>query len=318
MTCASCGRRVATGARYCVHCGAEQSMPTPIAVAASMARQAAGAREAANAANAESTATVESIGLPGRVPSERARERTDANVARDAANSDQPGRPAYADAPSRRGLAIALVASLAVVAIAVGVFAVWRIEGADGNVAPDASSSAAAAAVPSAAAPPTAEGVNNASESATPATQPPAEPSEAIVSSQTAQANTATAPAVDATTPVEIRSLPPHPATSRTHVAQPGKPAAPMATTRPAEAPPAQADTATPAVTHAHVAAASTAATRVADRWQRLDEEIAQCTRADFITRVICGQRARFRYCNGYWGKVPQCPGSPATTDRGQ
>jgi len=315
MTCASCGQRVAPGARYCVHCGAEQSVPTPIAVAASIARR--GGREAANAANAESTATVASIGLPGRAPPEL-RERQDANAAPDAANSDQPGRPAYADAPSRRGLAIAVVASLAVVAIALGAYAAWRIEGARGDVAATASVMDTAAASPSAAAPTTAKGVNTASESATAATQAPAATTEAAVAPQ---AGTATPPASDATAPVEIRPLPPHPATPRTNVTHANKPPTPTATTKAAEPPTAQspADTAATPVTHAHVAAASAAdAAHSADRWQRLDEEIAQCTRADFITRVICGQRARFRYCNGYWGKVPQCPGSPSIADRGQ
>lgn len=315
MTCASCGHRVAPGARYCVHCGAEQSVPTPIAVAASIARR--GGREAANAANAESTATVASIGLPGRAPPERVPERQDANAAPDAANSDQPGRPAYADAPSRRGLAIAVVASLAVVTIALGAYAAWRMEGARGDVAATASVMDAAAS-PSAAAPTTPEGANTASESATTATQTPAATTEAAVAPQ---AGTATPPASDATVPVEIRPLPPHPATPRTNVAHANKPATPTATTKAAEPPTVQsaAETAATPVTHAYVAAASTAAAaHSGDRWQRLDEEIAQCTRADFITRVICGQRARFRYCNGYWGKVPQCPGSPSTADRGQ
>ena len=293
-------------------------MPTPIAVAASIARR--GGREAANAANAESTATVASIGLPGRAPPEHVRERRDADVAADAANSDQPSRPAYADAPSRRGVAIAVVASLAVVAIALGAYAAWRTEGAGSDVAATASVMDAAAVSPSAAARTTAEGANTASESATTATQAPAATTEAAAALQAAQDGTATPPASDATAPVEIRPLPPHPATSRTNVAHANKPAATTATTKAAE-PPAQsqADTASPPVTHAHVAATSTvAAAHSADRWQRLDEEIAQCTRADFITRVICGQRARFRYCNGYWGKVPQCPGSPSTADRGQ
>lgn len=315
MTCASCGQRVAPGARYCVHCGAEQSVPTPIAVAASIARR--GGREAANAANAESTATVAPIGLPGRAPPEL-RERRDAKAAADAANSDQPARPAYADGPSHRGLAIAVVASLAVVAIALGAYAVWRIEGERGDAAATASVMDAAAASPAGAAPTTADGANTTSESATTATHAPAPMTDAAVAPQ---AGAATPPASDATAPVEIRPLPPHPATSRTHAAQANKPAAPMATTKAAEPPAAQsqADTTAPPVTHAHVAAASTiAAAHSADRWQRLDEEIAQCTRADFITRVICGQRARFRYCNGYWGKVPQCPGSPSTADRGQ
>ena len=47
------------------------------------------------------------------------------------------------------------------------------------------------------------------------------------------------------------------------------------------------------------------------DRWARMEEDMAKCTREDFINRVICAQRVKFRYCGGYWGKVPQCPGSP-------
>ncbi len=48
------------------------------------------------------------------------------------------------------------------------------------------------------------------------------------------------------------------------------------------------------------------------DRWARMDADLAKCTHEDFISRVICGQRVRFRYCGDFWGKVPQCPGSPA------
>jgi hypothetical protein len=55
----------------------------------------------------------------------------------------------------------------------------------------------------------------------------------------------------------------------------------------------------------------------VSDRWTRMNEEMSRCTREDFITRVICSQRVRFRYCEGYWGKVEQCPASPPP-ERGQ
>jgi hypothetical protein len=58
-------------------------------------------------------------------------------------------------------------------------------------------------------------------------------------------------------------------------------------------------------------------ATPAADRWTRMDDELSRCTREDFIARVVCGQRVRFRYCDGYWGKVDQCPASPAP-ERGQ
>jgi len=55
----------------------------------------------------------------------------------------------------------------------------------------------------------------------------------------------------------------------------------------------------------------------VADRWSKMSDELSRCTREDFIARVICGQRVRFRYCEGYWGKVEACPASP-TPERGQ
>ena len=50
--------------------------------------------------------------------------------------------------------------------------------------------------------------------------------------------------------------------------------------------------------------------------WQAMSESLAQCT-GDLLDRVVCDLRVRQQYCNGYWGKVPQCPGSVAT-ERGQ
>jgi hypothetical protein len=48
-----------------------------------------------------------------------------------------------------------------------------------------------------------------------------------------------------------------------------------------------------------------------------MSEELSRCTRQNFIERVVCDQRVRVRYCDGYWGKVAQCPGAPAP-DHGQ
>jgi hypothetical protein len=61
----------------------------------------------------------------------------------------------------------------------------------------------------------------------------------------------------------------------------------------------------------------ATTAARAADPWSRMREELSRCTREDFITRVICDQRVRFRYCKDFWGRVPECPGN-APTDHGQ
>ena len=47
----------------------------------------------------------------------------------------------------------------------------------------------------------------------------------------------------------------------------------------------------------------------VADRWAQFAEDLHRCERETFLSRVVCDQRVRIRYCDGYWGKVPQCPG---------
>jgi hypothetical protein len=53
------------------------------------------------------------------------------------------------------------------------------------------------------------------------------------------------------------------------------------------------------------------------DRWQMLAEAMARCAREDFFQRFACEQRTRLRYCEGYWGQVPQCP-SATPKDHGQ
>ena len=45
----------------------------------------------------------------------------------------------------------------------------------------------------------------------------------------------------------------------------------------------------------------------VPDRWEAMSAAIAHCGRADFFSGIICEQRARMKYCDGYWGEVPQC-----------
>ena len=44
------------------------------------------------------------------------------------------------------------------------------------------------------------------------------------------------------------------------------------------------------------------------DRWQEMSDARARCAQESFIGRVICEQRVSFQYCNGYWGRVAQCP----------
>jgi hypothetical protein len=48
----------------------------------------------------------------------------------------------------------------------------------------------------------------------------------------------------------------------------------------------------------------------VPDRWQAMNTALDQCSRESFLAGVVCGERARLQYCDGYWGKVPQCRGA--------
>jgi hypothetical protein len=54
------------------------------------------------------------------------------------------------------------------------------------------------------------------------------------------------------------------------------------------------------------------------DRWQLMKEAMARCAGDNFFKRVACEQGVGLQYCEGYWGKVPQCPSGPAAKDRGQ
>lgn len=47
------------------------------------------------------------------------------------------------------------------------------------------------------------------------------------------------------------------------------------------------------------------------DRWQTMGDEMARCDREGGIAGFICDQRVRITSCEGYWGRVPQCPLPP-------
>lgn len=48
-------------------------------------------------------------------------------------------------------------------------------------------------------------------------------------------------------------------------------------------------------------------AVTVTDRWQAMRDAIAQCP-GGIIERIICDQRTRLHFCNGYWGRAAECP----------
>ena len=53
------------------------------------------------------------------------------------------------------------------------------------------------------------------------------------------------------------------------------------------------------------------------DRWQLMADAITRCGREGFLAGVICEQRVRLQYCEGYWGEAAQCP-SGIANDHGQ
>ena len=47
------------------------------------------------------------------------------------------------------------------------------------------------------------------------------------------------------------------------------------------------------------------------DRWQTMRDSLARCDREGGLGGFICDQRVRLDSCEGYWGRVPQCPLPP-------
>jgi ribosomal protein L40E len=52
------------------------------------------------------------------------------------------------------------------------------------------------------------------------------------------------------------------------------------------------------------------------DPWEAMHVSLASCG-GDLIARIVCDQRVRRRFCEGHWGKAPECA-SVAANDRGQ
>lgn len=47
------------------------------------------------------------------------------------------------------------------------------------------------------------------------------------------------------------------------------------------------------------------------DRWQSMASALSQCAREGGFGGFICDQKVRLESCEGYWGRVPQCPLPP-------
>ena len=190
--------------------------------------------------------------------------------------------PAYASAPRRSGLlyAIAWIVALAAAA-ALAIFMLGgrspppvvvtpEVRGGDAPKSTDATKATLDAASKSVLNP-------------APETSPVAEPPPAVVAA--------------GSTPATPRSEPPAAAPR----AAPGATPAPAPKSAPPKAAaPAPVAPAAPAAPPAQVASA--------DVWTQMRDEMARCSSSSVIPRIQCERRIRARYCEGYWGTVPDCP----------
>jgi hypothetical protein len=141
------------------------------------------------------------------------------------------------------------------------------------------------------------------SEVASPAPLPPTRPAMSETAPPAALAPKVTAPPA----PVAPKKSS---APSGAKPASPGKSAAAPRRTAPKApltSPPTSPDP-EPLPPPAPVTAAAPAPPPQPDRWQEMSDALARCGQESFIGRVVCEQRVRLRYCDGYWGKVAQCP----------
>ena len=47
------------------------------------------------------------------------------------------------------------------------------------------------------------------------------------------------------------------------------------------------------------------------DRWQLMSDALSRCAAESALSGFICVQRVRLESCEGYWGRVSQCPNRP-------
>ncbi|MBS0325504.1 MAG: zinc ribbon domain-containing protein [Proteobacteria bacterium] len=215
----------------------------------------------------------------------------------------RPARPA-------RGATIAIVAACVIVVLAG--YGGWKLmTGASGGGEPPLPRDAVVQTPAGNAPPPT-------DQSAAPLPPPSALPAGSGAGPE-ATAGSSTTAGTAAATP-EPAAADRAGAAASAHPSAPARVATQAHMPRPRSTAPARSTEAVPKTPVAGAApvpdaAAAPPAPKPDDHWTKMNDDLARCTREDFINRVICDQRVRIRYCGGYWGKVTQCPVSPSTQD---
>ena len=62
-----------------------------------------------------------------------------------------------------------------------------------------------------------------------------------------------------------------------------------------------------PAIAAPSPTAAPAPAPPVPDRWETMNAALAACSRETLLGGVMCTERVRYQFCEGFWGQVPQC-----------
>ncbi|MBS0320991.1 MAG: hypothetical protein JSR18_10660 [Proteobacteria bacterium] len=150
------------------------------------------------------------------------------------------------------------------------------------------------------------------------ATTPPADAGSSASTSAPAPEPAPPAPGASASTPEPTAAAHDGEAPAPAHSA-PKKPAPAKPRTAPPPPAPAPAPKQNVVAAVTAPASAQVAAAPQKDRWaQMLDAVNVQCAKETFLNKVICEQKVRAQYCDGYWGKVTQCPMGMRDADKGQ
>ena len=351
MNCAICGKDNQTGTRFCVHCGASLAIPSTLSQQSTIATAGAIlgpkafattgtdgdtgtqrigpppsmvsapppstasppppsiASAASTIASAVPLSTIPPVSSTPAYAQSRAMSAPNDFAAAPPPPEPAPAVPAYNAEPKRAGVVVAAICGVGVLAL-IGYAAMTMFGGAsrvnESVTRVDAptkrvESSPTIAPAPSV---PTAEPAPKTEAPIAEKTSPPIgadmQPLPDIAKTQPPKAETKSAAAKAPTPSAPTKSAA----------------VAPIAPTTPAPAAPAA-----PSTTHATAPAAtvaSPAATATTDRWTQFADDLRRCQGESFLNRVVCDQRVRLRYCEGYWGRVPQCPGGIANPDRGQ
>jgi hypothetical protein len=297
MKCTACGNENQPGARFCVHCGIVLSATAAPAPAASAPRRPASAQPATTATPAVSVPHPAAASTP--------------------AAPSTPAASTVAGAPqsSRKEGPIVAVIALVVI-LGAGAYFAYRMlndERKETIAAVEPAKPSETPVAPAPAAPPTDASTPPATQEGTPsgATMPPGGPVPVppAIHGVAPKAVPSPAESMSGTAADTTKS---EPAPPKEKAPKAPKAAAGGAETTP-KSPPSPAAPSKAVVAKVPVVAPAA----VPDRWQMFADAMDECKRADFFSRLACQQRTRARYCEGYWGQVPQCPAAP-TRDHGQ